>query len=162
MHFRVFTFVFVFLSIRVLSIVASPLSPPTNIAVNGLDGRQLVDIAEIIVEVIDGLIKNINSYREDALAAQRDFTTRTMASLERRYPQKNRLIFHNQDSITRLSPDAVHRHQELDLGLGFTKGYEIWVFDSGTFSLVGDGGFENWGYGGCVSRQDYDLTFTKC
>jgi len=45
MHFRVtgaFTFVFMFLSI--LSI-ASPLSPRTNITVNGLDVRQKLDIA---------------------------------------------------------------------------------------------------------------------
>ena len=41
MHFQVtgvFTFIFVFLSI--LSI-ASPLSPRTNVSVNGLDVRQL-------------------------------------------------------------------------------------------------------------------------
>ena len=29
---------------------------------------------------------------------------------------------------------------QADIGLGFSRGYEIWVFDSGTFSLAGDGG----------------------
>ena len=60
--------------------------------------------------------------------------------------------------------DAVHVHHEIDIGniLGFyefTQGYEIWVFDSGTFSLAGDGGYENWAMGGCYSKQDSDVTF---
>ena len=62
--------------------------------------------------------------------------------------------------------DAVHVHQELDLGklLGFidlTQGYEIWVFDSGTFSLAGDGGYENWAFGGCFTRADTEVNFTQ-
>ena len=36
--------------------------------------------------------------------------------------------------------------------MGFTKGYEIYVFDSGTFWLAGDGGYENWAYAGCHTR----------
>ena len=60
------------------------------------------------------------------------------------------------------APDAVHYHQELDIGLGFTKGYEIWVFDSGTFSLAGDGGYVNWAIGGCFSGPKTDVVFTKC
>ena len=60
------------------------------------------------------------------------------------------------------APDAVHVHQELDIGLGFTQGYEIWVFDSGTFSRAGDGGFINWAFGGCFTANGADVTFTQC
>ena len=65
------------------------------------------------------------------------------------------------------APDAVHLHKELDIGniLGiheFTQGYEIWVFDYGTFSLAGDGEFINWAYGGCYTAQGTDVTFTQC
>ena len=60
------------------------------------------------------------------------------------------------------APDAVHVHQELDIGLGFSQGYEIWVFDSGTFSRAGDGGFINWAFGGCFSENGAHVTFTKC
>ena len=60
------------------------------------------------------------------------------------------------------APDAVHVHHELDIGLGFTQGYEIWVFDYGNFSRAGDGGFINWAYEGCFTGQGADVTFTKC
>lgn len=50
--------------------------------------------------------------------------------------------------------NGYHQHVELPLtdSLG-TMGYEVWVFESGTFELVGDGGYENWCFNG-----DYDRT----
>lgn len=58
--------------------------------------------------------------------------------------------------------DAFHSHFELGTVLSFTKGYEIWVFDYGTFSLAGDGGYENWAIGGCFSGPPTAVIFTEC
>jgi len=33
-------------------------------------------------------------------------------------------------------------------------GYEINVFDEGTFTLHGDGGYLNWAYSGCIKSRD--------
>lgn len=44
--------------------------------------------------------------------------------------------------------NATHQHVEftlLDIAIfDFTKGYEVFVFDYGTFYRAGDGGYENW------------------
>ena len=62
------------------------------------------------------------------------------------------------------APDNLHVHHEVDigsiLGYDFTQGYEIWVFDSGTFSLAGDGGYENYAVNGCHSGPSGDIVFT--
>jgi len=118
MHFRVrtgaFTFVFVFLS---LLSMASPLSPRTNVVVNGLDERQLDIVAskqsssihhshhkcdfpvivDIAAEVIHDIIE-IFTFQDDAHAAERYFTQETVKSLGLTYPAKNRLVFHDQKS----------------------------------------------------------------
>lgn len=68
---------------------------------------------------------------EDQAAKEGKFTQDTLDKLLDAYPNKNVIIYHDQDSYRDLSSDAVHAHYELDLLLGFTKGYEIWVFDTG-------------------------------
>lgn len=78
--------------------------------------------------------------------------------LKLEYPDKNVIIYHDQDSAVDLEGEE-HGHYELeilDIGLiSFTKGYETYVFDSGTFERAGDGGFINWSYlGNSVSDGD--------
>lgn len=68
---------------------------------------------------------------EDQAEKEGAFTQQTVQNLLDAYPTKNVIVYHDQDSYYDLSPDAVHAHYELDLLLGFTKGYEIWVFDTG-------------------------------
>ncbi|KAF8896149.1 hypothetical protein BD779DRAFT_1667990 [Infundibulicybe gibba] len=47
-------------------------------------------------------------------------------------------------------PDWGHWHQEFDIQVGGTVGYEIYYARSGWFKRQGDGGFLNWAYGGKV------------
>ena len=127
MHFRVteaFTFLFAFLSIFSM---ANPLSSsPRDIAVeNELDARQegagtdiiiegaiffdshshykcanhdspvIVDIVNVVIEdIIDDLFK----FTSDSHAAESNFTQQTVISLGDKYPKKNRLVYHDQDS----------------------------------------------------------------
>ena len=195
---------FVFLSIlsmaSSLQVSRSPRTG-TNVVVNGLDVRQVNIIADgkrsssihhthttnaltwfpVINDIINGivekLITDIFNFDSDAHAAESNFTQQTIISLMNQYPDKNQLIFHNQDSTYSLgtfclicyrpflaeffSVNGTHVHHELDLGLGFTQGYEIWVFDYGNFSLAGDGGSENWAAGGCLSGPSSDVIFTQ-
>jgi len=165
-----FAFVFVFLPIIIASI-ASPLSPLTDVTSsdgNGLNlnvrqSKVLSDIIDAICnQVVNDILNTILNFDSNMQAAESYFTQHTVTSLWAQYPGKNILIFHNQNSLYHLSPDAVHLHYELDIGLGFTQGYEIWVFDYGTFSLAGDGGYENLAYEGCYSGPDINVIFTQC
>jgi hypothetical protein len=76
--------------------------------------------------------------------AEGAFTQNTVTTLASQLPDKNIVIFHDQDSDTQFSDDAQHVHYELDIGLGFTQGYEIIAFTEGWFRRAGDGGWENW------------------
>jgi hypothetical protein len=70
----------------------------------------------------------------------------------------NVLVYHNQDSGYDLH-SATHAHVEFDIIFGFSQGYEVWVFDYGTFELAGDGGYQNWAIGGSFSGPSSDVTF---
>jgi hypothetical protein len=49
----------------------------------------------------------------------------------------------------------------LDIGiLGFTKGYETYVFDSGTFTRAGECGFINWSFAGNFVQNDNVVVFS--
>ncbi|KIM73707.1 hypothetical protein PILCRDRAFT_15002 [Piloderma croceum F 1598] len=163
MHFtNPFAFGLMFLSI--ISIAAPLSPPPTNVmhsVRNELDVRQLSVVGDILelCKLVFTAIMDIDSAIHDQESA---FTQQMVSSLGNKYPGKNILIYHNPNSIATLSSDAVHAHYELPLTLSFTQGYEIWVFNSGTFTLIGDGGYENWATGGCFSKEGASLIYTQC
>ena len=61
------------------------------------------------------------------------------------YPDKNCMVVHSQhlESLN----NKVHEHIELPQKVG-TIGFEIYVFDDGPFTLIGDGGYDNWAFYG--------------
>jgi hypothetical protein len=76
------------------------------------------------------------------------------------FPDKNVIIYHNQDSTVDFQGGG-HNHFELSIGiLGFTKGYETYVFDSGTFTRAGEGGFVNWSFAGNFVQNDNVVVFS--
>lgn len=91
--------------------------------------------------------------------AEVQFTQDLVGALRTQYPDKNALVFHNAASpLTYVN--GQYYHYELPLPDGFeTNGYEVWVFDSGEFTLVGDGGFNNWCFDGNFDRNGRDVTF---
>jgi len=91
---------------------------------------------------------------------QEEFVKAAVKSLHEGNPGYNVLIYHNQDSRYELSSDAVHDHYELPTLLGFTKGYEIFVFTSGSFDLAGDRGPSNWDFTrGCIKHNGKHVDF---
>ena len=95
---------------------------------------------------------------DDAMhMAESTYTTTLLVSLQAQYPSSNVMICH--DPAAYDLENAIHAHQECDIGLGFTFGYEIFVFEDGTFSNGGDGGYINWAFGGGFTADGNDVTF---
>jgi hypothetical protein len=141
--------------------VHHPARPDREASVDKRQIQILVDVAVIINAantVIEGIEALIDLIDGDTAKAEGQFTQGTVANLRQQYPTMNVLVFHNQDCGYDLY-DATHAHVELDIGLGFTQGYEVWVFDHGTFNLVGDGGYQNWAIGGLFDGPSSDVTF---
>ncbi|KAL9620055.1 MAG: hypothetical protein Q9160_005345 [Pyrenula sp. 1 TL-2023] len=117
---------------------------------------------EIVAAIIDAASKVATSIFDDVMSdihtAESAFTRRTVSALRKTYPDKNIVMYHNPESIADFDND-VHTHVEKELMLGTTQGYEIHVFDKGTFWLAGDGGYENWMTDGNYVRGD-DGTLT--
>ncbi|KIY61616.1 hypothetical protein CYLTODRAFT_362612, partial [Cylindrobasidium torrendii FP15055 ss-10] len=49
--------------------------------------------------------------------------------------------------------DWYHEHFEVDIQIGGTIGYEVYVAGSGTFKRNGDGGEINWGWNGVLAKD---------
>jgi hypothetical protein len=105
----------------------------------------IVDIAEAVINEILGVITDIYNAQHEI---ESDFTNNMVDSLYASAPTANIMVCH--DCSFDLDSGALFTHYELDIsaGLGFTQGYDIAVFDSGTVQLNGDGGYINWCYSG--------------
>ncbi|KAK0731032.1 hypothetical protein B0H67DRAFT_548862 [Lasiosphaeris hirsuta] len=120
-----------------------------------VEGRGIVPVvAGIIVTNIYDLVKGI---LDDNAEREIEFVKSAVADLRAEYSDWNVLIYHNQKSSYSLYNMAYY-HYELDLGID-TKGYEIFIFEKGTFHLVGDGGYQNWGFGGCWDKSGSHVDF---
>ncbi len=112
------------------------------------------DIQDIVSDISD-----IDTAQHDA---ESQFTQVMLSNLMAQYPCSNVIIYHDGDCGYSLVNDQ-NAFVEFDIGLGMTQGYYINVFDSGIFTLVGDGGWLNWAYGGNYVQDGNDLTFsTMC
>ncbi|KIY69840.1 hypothetical protein CYLTODRAFT_348776, partial [Cylindrobasidium torrendii FP15055 ss-10] len=49
--------------------------------------------------------------------------------------------------------DWYHEHFEVDIQIGGTIGYEVYVGKAGTFKRNGDGGEINWGWNGVLAKD---------
>ena len=91
--------------------------------------------------IVEGLVNAFNSQnvnREEATQLMVDHYTRA-------FPDKNCIVCHS-PHVQSLN-GMVHDHIELPQRVG-TIGYEIYVFDDGIFTNLGDGGYINWAFGG--------------
>jgi len=107
-------------------------------------------VADLVATVVMSTVNDAWSQlqvmgRKDA-DLEGGFTQAVATQLGRLFPQQNIAIYHNKNSIKAFDSGAVYAHKEIPISSG-THGYEIWVLNSGTFQLAGDGGYQNW----CVS-----------
>jgi len=102
-----------------------------------------------VIDVVAGIDKIIASFNDQNV----DRGTATQAIVEHlyeAYPDKNVMVVHSPHLET--FNGSVHRHMELPQTVG-TIGFEIYVFDDGDFTLLGDGGFQNWCFKGNYERD---------
>ena len=116
-------------------------------------------IVTVIIEVGTAVVKQLIKLGKEK-RTENEWVKQTLDQLSAKNPKKNILIFHNQKSKAVLN-GGVHTHFEVDLAFGRTKGYEIWVFDTGIFELAGDGGFLNVGYTGCWKGSNKHVDFCQ-
>lgn len=75
-------------------------------------------------------------------------------------PNKNVLVFRNLASVVHFDKNAAYCRTKLDLGLGFAADpYDTYIFDYGTFTLVGDEGYTNWCFDGNYTKDGNQVTF---
>ncbi|EJD44584.1 hypothetical protein AURDEDRAFT_114304, partial [Auricularia subglabra TFB-10046 SS5] len=69
--------------------------------------------------------------------------------MAKEYPKTNVVVCHTDHEAHfdgQEGVDWAHTHFEIDIQLGGTIGYEVYVGGSGTFKRKGDGGYINWGW----------------
>lgn len=104
--------------------------------------------------VTDQLGNLINAAEQDG--KRLDFTQMTVDTLMQNHPGFNVMVCCT-DCNAQL--DGVDMHLDSQ-DYGFAT-YQIWVFESGTFDLEGDGGLINWCFGGSFDRDGKHVEFHK-
>ncbi|KAF9465411.1 hypothetical protein BDZ94DRAFT_1234573 [Collybia nuda] len=113
------------------------------------------DVVEIIMNVVGSIKAGIAQDKKN----RGNFTQKLVGDMRAKSPQFNWVICHTKHKTafdgTR-GKDWGHSHQEFDVKIGGTVGYEIYYFKSGKFTRQGDGGFLNWAYIGNVKSKSSD------
>jgi hypothetical protein len=90
---------------------------------------------------------------------EREFTQYVVQNISKTAPSWNVMMYHDEDSAVDFH-NYTHRFTELALHcFGKTQGYDVYVFESGTFTLAGDGGYENWAFYGSFQQSGSQVTF---
>jgi hypothetical protein len=127
-----------------------------------VDAGAAIENAQQLTELIKSVGDIASGLWEEDHEAQANWVRDVMrAAYAKENGNKNVLIFHDQASNAQLN-GGVHQHYELSINkLGGTKGFEVWVFDDGTFERAGDGGYSNWGFTGCFEQSGSYVKFKK-
>jgi len=132
----------------VASKVASAAGPEVALAVN---------VAKYAAEIMQKIFQAISSAQHADALKRGDFTTKVVQQTLQQHPGWNIIVVHTKHTSNfkgNRGNDWDHQHQELKVSfpVGSTIGFEIYTFREGTFELQGDGGFQNWAWGGQGSQ----------
>ena len=113
-------------------------------------------IALLLAGAAINVFKLIVGFEVQANDMETAWTQTMIDTLRASYPNKNAMVCHVPSAQKLVN--SIHTHYELplyDFGIktGATQGYEIYVFDSGTFIREGDGGLNNWCFAGHYKRE---------
>ncbi|KAF5354324.1 hypothetical protein D9756_007348 [Leucocoprinus leucothites] len=120
---------------------------------NTLERRQAADIAKSVGGLINSILEGVQHDNE----GREKFTKDIVAKGRQQYPDFNWVVCHVKHETQfngEKGKDWGHQHQEFDLQIGGTVGYEIYWLRSGTFKRQGDGGYINWAWSGAISGTD--------
>ncbi|KAF9497843.1 hypothetical protein BDN71DRAFT_535967 [Pleurotus eryngii] len=124
-----------------------------------LEDRSPAAIASIALEGVNMIISGIQGAINADKDARGKFTSSLVSEMRKKYPKFNWVVCHTKHETKfngKKGKDWDHRHQEFDIKLGGTVGYEIYNLGSGEFIRKGDGGFLNWAYIGNVASKSGD------
>ncbi|KAF9004322.1 hypothetical protein BDQ17DRAFT_1408824 [Cyathus striatus] len=114
-------------------------------------------IVRVVVQGIKMIVDAIkNGIAKDKEARSR-FTVDLVGRIRGKYPGFNVAVCHTKhetkfDGVR--GKDWGHLHEEFDVKIGGTVGYEIYWFKKGTFIRKGDGGYLNWAYAGNIAKKE--------
>ncbi|CAF2884816.1 unnamed protein product [Rotaria sp. Silwood2] len=103
----------------------------------------------INIDIFSG-IKDLAKMFNDQSVDRGEATQLIVDHFTRSFPDKNCIVCHS-PHVKSLN-GMEHDHIELPRKVG-TIGYEIYVFDDGEFTNLGDGGYINWAFAGNFVRD---------
>ncbi|RDB14950.1 hypothetical protein Hypma_016151 [Hypsizygus marmoreus] len=124
-------------------------------------GSGVGEVVEMIINVV-GMIKA--GIAEDK-NKRSGFTQDLVKQMNSKNSKLNYVVCHTKHKTAfdgTQGTDWGHSHQEFDIKVGGTVGYEIYWAKSGKFTREGDGGYLNWAYIGNVvskSKDGKEITF---
>ncbi|KIY63015.1 hypothetical protein CYLTODRAFT_382885 [Cylindrobasidium torrendii FP15055 ss-10] len=136
-------------------------NPPRARDVVEVEPRQKADIAGSIAELVNAILGGHSA--DDTARANTVKNVRDGLADEYK---RNVVVCHTDheahwDGVQGV--DWYHEHFEVDIQIGGTIGYEVYVAKGGTFKRKGDGGEINWGWNGVLARDSEEngskLTF---
>ncbi|KAF4571192.1 hypothetical protein EYR36_008521 [Pleurotus pulmonarius] len=116
-------------------------------------------LARIAVNGIRAIIRSVQRTLDEDKDARGRFTYNLVSQMQQQYPGFNWVVCHTKHETKfdgEKGKDWDHRHQEFDVKLGGTIGFEIYNLKSGEFIRQGDGGFLNWAYIGNIASKSED------
>jgi hypothetical protein len=132
------------------------------------DAITIVSVVQGIYAGLKAAFAGINFVGNEIHNEEIAFTQQFVGRLSAKFPNKNIMVVHPAHTANFVNSTTgfvelplVHRVQ-FQGGDGVpTQGYNWYVFDSGTFKLEGDGGFENYCYTGNYQKNsDGTITFS--
>ncbi|RDB14946.1 hypothetical protein Hypma_016156 [Hypsizygus marmoreus] len=145
--------------------VATRALPPTDT----IESRDDLDAVELeprfvqavvqVAKLIFNVVGRIKAGIKEDKNKRSGFTQDLVGQLNAKDPKLNYVICHTKhttafDGVS--GKDWGHSHQEFDVKIGGTVGYEIYWAKSGKFTRKGDGGFLNWAYIGNIKSKSSD------
>ncbi|RDB14945.1 hypothetical protein Hypma_016158 [Hypsizygus marmoreus] len=122
-------------------------------------GEVVHAVGGLLVDVVKGIQAGIEADKENDIQNRSKFTQDLVNALNSKSPKLNYVICHTKHSTAfegTKGTDWGHAHQEFDIKVGGTIGYEIYWFTAGKFTRQGDGGYLNWAYVGNVKSKSPD------
>ncbi|KAF5354341.1 hypothetical protein D9756_007325 [Leucocoprinus leucothites] len=120
---------------------------------NSIERRQAADIAKSVGGLISSILEQVEHDNE----GRGKFTQDIVAKGREQFPDFNWVACHTKHETQfdgEQGKDWGHQHQEFDIQIGGTIGYEIYWLRSGTFRRQGDGGYLNWAWSGAISGTE--------
>ncbi|KAL0948749.1 hypothetical protein HGRIS_008882 [Hohenbuehelia grisea] len=139
--------------------VGEYISAPSEAPEHRLEARNPAAVIRVAAQVLKKAFRAIS----DGIKADKDmrskYTFALISELRKKHPQFNYVVCHTKhrtrfDDVRGVDWD--HRHEEVDIKIGGTIGYEIYNFRSGEFWREGDGGYLNWAYAGNILSKSDD------